>query len=70
MIRKRLVRLHLDNDQPSIEGVLESYRTGLAGGHYVVRLAKVWESPSASVSLEGNKVRVPRERVVFVQELK
>lgn len=57
-------------DGPSIEGLLVSYRTGRYGGHYVLELAKVLEAVDASVTLEGNRVRIPRERVAFVQELK
>ena len=67
---KRLVRLHLLNDLPSIEGLLGSYRTSRNGGHYTIELAKVIEAPDATLTLEGNRVRVPRERVAFVQELK
>jgi hypothetical protein len=67
---KRLVRLHLDGQLPSIEGLLHSYRTSRSGGHYVVEVAKVVEGESASVTLEGRRALVPRERVVFVQELR
>jgi hypothetical protein len=65
IIRKRLVRLHLEADQPTVEGVL----TGMWANHYVLKLGRVFESPEASHSLEGPSVRVPRERVVLVQEL-
>lgn len=65
-LRRRLVRLHLTGDQPSIEGVL----TGFWAGHYVLRLAKVIEAADRSHSLEGPSVRVPRERVIFCQELR
>jgi hypothetical protein len=64
--RRRLVRLHLEGEQPSVEGVL----TGFWAGHYVLQLARVFETADASHSLEGPSVRVPRERVVLVQELR
>jgi hypothetical protein len=64
--RKRLVRLHLADDQPSLEGVL----CGHWAGHYVLKLAKILETADATVSLDGHSVRVPRERVVFVQVIR
>lgn len=69
-MRKRLVRLHLADDLPSIEGLLVSYRTSRSGNHYVVELAKVLEGTDQTVTLEGRRALVPRERVAFVQELK
>lgn len=65
-----MVRLHLADNLPSVEGLLGSYRTGRSGGHYVVELAKVLEGTDQTVSLEGRRVMVPRERVVFVQEIR
>lgn len=74
MTRKRLVRLHLENDLPSLEGLLDGYRTRWNGGHYTLRLAQLLEHSDGNqpvqYSLEGGRVRVPRERVAFVQELK
>ncbi len=64
--RKRLVRLHLEGSQPSIEGIL----TGFWANHYVLATATVLETPERSYELDGLSVRVPRERVVMVQELK
>lgn len=52
-----------------MEGVLRSYRTDWHGGHYTLELAKVIEGESRTVTLDGGRVRVPRENVVFVQEL-
>lgn len=57
------------HDLPSLEGLLVSYRTQRQGGHYIIELAKVIESPDDTVTLTGDRVRVPRERVAFVQEL-
>jgi hypothetical protein len=59
---KRLVRLHLDNDQPSVEGIL----AGRWSGHYVLLAASVYEGSDRSVSLTGH-LEVPAERVLFVQ---
>lgn len=63
---RRLVRLHLTGELPSVEGIL----VGFWCGHYVIRLPRVIESADASVSLEGPEVRVDRARVVFVQVLR
>lgn len=70
MIRKRLVRVHLKDDLPSIEGLVRTFVTDMNGGHYVVELARVLERADATVTLEGSRVRIPRERVAFIQELK
>jgi len=67
--QRRLVRLHLDNNNPSIEGILVGSPLGWAD-HYVVRTASVLTAPDANVELDGVDVRVPRERVVFVQTLR
>lgn len=71
--KKKLVRLHLVDGLPSLEGVLDSYWTGYTADHYVLRLAHMLESndstEAAKYSLDGTRVRVPRERVAFVQEL-
>lgn len=68
-MRKRLVRVHLDGDHPSIEGLVQSTRIR-RDGHYIVELASVIEAEERSFKLEGDKVRIPRERVVFLQELR
>lgn len=71
--KKPLVRLHLKDGMPSLEGVLDSYWTGWTADHYTLRLAHMLEAndsvDAARYSLDGNRVRVPRERVAFVQEL-
>lgn len=60
-------------DLPSIEGLLTGYFTWFRGGHYTVQLAQLLEATDVGeprkFSLEGGRVRVPRERVAFVQEL-
>ena len=63
--RKRLVRLHLEGSSPSLDGIL----TGFWANHYVLVTGSVVESENRSYALDGPSVRVPRERVVFVQEL-
>ena len=60
--RKRLVRLHLVGDEPSIEGIL----VGRTDGHYRVEQASVIESAERSHAVEG-WVLVPVARVAFVQ---
>lgn len=69
-MRKRLARVHLVDDLPSIEGLVRSYRSGLSGEHYVIELAKVLHGTDQTEALEGRRVLVPRERVAFIQELK
>jgi len=60
----RLVRLHLEGNQPSVEGLL----LGRWGGHYVLREAKIVQGEQASVPVEGS-VEVPEGRVLFAQVL-
>ena len=67
-MRKRLVRIHLKGDLPSIEGVIRTWATW-GTWHYTVRLAKVVEGEQRTFTLEGDKVRIPRENVAFVQVL-
>lgn len=73
MFRRKLVRLHLKDGLPSLEGVLDSYWTAYTGDHYTLRLAQMLEASDSTeavkYSLDGGRVRVPRERVAFVQEL-
>lgn len=38
--------------------------------HYTVRLAKVVEGEQRTVTLEGGKVRIPRENVALIQVLR
>lgn len=61
--------MHLDGNHPSVEGLLRGYGVG-HGGHYVVELASVVEGENRTFKLQGDRVRIPRERVVFVQELR
>lgn len=61
---KRLVRLHLPDPEPSIEGVL----VGIVAGHYRLLKSVLHESAERSLPLNETWVRV--ERVVFVQVLK
>jgi hypothetical protein len=57
--------MHLNDNQPSLEGVLGP----TWGTEYVLQLAKI-VTETGSHELTGPRVRVPRERVVFIQELK
>lgn len=68
-MRRKLVRIHLKGDLPSIEGVIRSWFTW-GTWHYTVRLAKIIEGEERSFTLEGGQVRVPRENVAFVQVLR
>lgn len=62
--RKRLVRLHLLDAQPSFEGIL----VGRIGGHYQLEAPKMLVSEDQTQTLDGS-VLVPAERVLFVQVL-
>jgi len=66
---RRLVRLHLRDDAPSLEGLLLA-GTRLRDDHYVLEDAKVVVDGETSYALTGGRARVPREKVVFVQELR
>ncbi len=59
---KRRVRLHLDENRPSVEGIL----AGRWGGHYVVLAPNLLADGEVPIS---GHVEVPSERVVFVQVL-
>lgn len=59
---KRLARLHLADNQPSVEGIL----AGRWGGHYVVLAPKLLDKLDRTFSLEGH-LEVPAERVLYVQ---
>jgi hypothetical protein len=65
MRRKRMVVLHLKDDQPSVEGLF----TGFWAKHYVIRLPKVVVGENATTELEGGDLVVPRENVVFMQRM-
>lgn len=64
LLRRRLVRLHLVDPFPSIEGILVS----AFDGHYRLLKASVIEAPERTRELEG-EAWVPKDRVVFVQRL-
>lgn len=64
------MRLHFKQDNlPSLEGIQRTWRTDWHGGHYVLELPKMVEAQGTS-TLEGDRVRVPRENVAWIQELK
>ena len=63
------MRIHLKGELPSLEGVIRSWATW-GTWHYTLRLAKVVEGEKRSFTLEGGKVRIPRENVAFVQVLR
>jgi len=59
---KRRVRLHLTDNQPTVQGVL----AGKWGGHYVVLTPTILADGEVTVS---GHVEVPADRVLFVQVL-
>lgn len=67
-VRRRKVRVHLSGDNPSVDGLMAG-RPWRHAGHYVIELAAVVTGEHTSQRLEGDRVLIPREKVVFVQEL-
>lgn len=64
LLRRRMVRLHLVDPFPSLEGILAaSY-----DGHYRLLKPSVLEGEGRTRELTGEAF-VPRERVIFVQRL-
>ena len=64
LFRRRLVRLHLVDPLPSIEGILVS----AMDGHYRLVKPSILEATDRTRELEG-ELFVPKERVIFVQRL-
>lgn len=62
--RRRLVRLHLEEPHPTMEGIW----AGMAAGHYRLLRPQLLESEARTHSLDG-EAWVPAGRVVFVQRL-
>lgn len=61
---KHMVRVHLTQGEPSIEGVY----LGRVGKHYRIEAAKVIEAEDRSYEITGSAL-VPTERVAFIQVL-
>lgn len=61
--KRRLLRLHLDGGQPSIEGIFR----GFEAGHYRLANAKLLRTTEQSLPL--GETWVPRERVLHAQVL-
>lgn len=61
---RRLARLHLADNAPSVEGIL----VGRWEGHYVLLTPKLLESQGRTYSLDGH-LEVPAEKVLYVQVL-
>lgn len=63
--RRRTLRLHIEGQDASIEGIF----VGFWARHYVLRVPSIVEAPERTIALDGHDVKVPRERVIFCQEL-
>lgn len=63
-MRRKLVRLHLVEPHPTLEGIM----AGSPRSHYRLLKPSVLEGPDRTRELSG-EVFVPRERVVFVQRI-
>lgn len=62
MWRKRMVRLHLVDPYPSVDGIY----AGRVQGHYRILKPELKEASDRTSQLEG-ELWVPAERVVFMQ---
>jgi hypothetical protein len=62
--RKRRVRVHLVDEDRSLEGIW----VGMGAGHYRLAKAEQLEKSDRSFELEG-EAWVPRERVLYLQVL-
>ena len=63
-LRRRLVRLHLVDPFPSVQGILSSS----FDGHYRLLKPELLRGESQTEQLSGD-LYVPRERVIFLQRL-
>lgn len=63
-LRGRLVRLHIDGSNPSLEGILRGRR----GGHYLLDVPRLVAGAGEPTELQGF-VAVPAGRVAFLQVL-
>ena len=63
--KKKLVRVHLENEHGSVEGLF----VGFWADHYVIRMAEFVERPGSQHRRVGEDGRVPKSRVVFLQTL-
>jgi hypothetical protein len=61
-LRKRRVRLHLKDENRSLEGIW----IGMGAGHYRLASATQLEAVDRTIELEG-EAWVPRERVLYMQ---
>lgn len=68
VLRRRQVRLHRFDADPSLEGVLVR-RPWRRSGFFVLRQAAVVEASDRTVSSSGPEAWVPREKVDWVEVL-
>ena len=66
MLRYRTVRVHQNDDAPSVEGVLVG-KPWRHSGHYVVRKAGIITAPGQTVPSESLEIWIPREKVLFLE---
>jgi len=59
--RKRLLRLHLEGREESVEGIL----LGFEAGHYRLANARLLETAERSIGI--GETWVPRDKVVYAQ---
>ena len=69
MLRYREVRVHQNDDAPSIEGVLVG-KPWRNSGHYVVRKSAIITAPGQSIPSESKEIWIPREKVLFLEVIK
>lgn len=59
----RRVRVHLDGNRPSVEGLY----LGTSDGHYVLGRPEVLEAAGRTIALESERIWVPKAVVVFIE---
>ena len=63
-LRRRRVRLHLQDGQTTLDGVI----VGSVDGHYLLKVAKLVKDADQTIDL-GGEVEVPKRNVSFIQRL-
>lgn len=63
--RRRLLRVHLEGSTASVQGIY----VGWWANHLVLRIPQLVEAEGRTVDLDGRDVKIPRARILFMQEL-
>lgn len=61
--RRKRIRIHFSDSQPSIEGFLMHK----GNGHYHLAVAEILQTEDQTIELGAREVAIPRERVWFYE---